>query len=196
MCPSNSTGDVACTFVSASGNIQYGTLMNAEVNKVINEDRTPQGVLRLMHESVTHGQLQHARLQHRHLIAHVVVAFQKSLNSAHAEAVCLMAITPLTARRLKWKNCCNSVESCLRLLAPPSCSVEIAVPAWACADRHNWHPDSVCRSGKLWSLPQFWILMFGVFGWRTWPEMNLSALEANVFYIGSTVANKCGYCVV
>lgn len=66
--------------------------------------RLCRGVLRLMPNSATHCQLQPRRLKHTpYCIVHVIVDFQKSPNSEHAEAVCLIAITPLMARRLKWK---------------------------------------------------------------------------------------------
>lgn len=124
-----------------------------------NGTRKSEGLPHLLRESATQSQRQRGRHEHRRLIAQAVVDRfhpEASELSAQAAAVCLRASTPLTASRLKWKHTgmhcgCNSVESCLRLLAPLSCDVENAVPAPACADRHNWHPGGVCRSGKPWS---------------------------------------------
>lgn len=129
-----------------------------------NGTRKSEGLPHLRRESATQSKRQSGQHKPRRLIAQVAVDRfrpEPSEPSAHAAAVCLKAITPLTASRLKWKrtgmHCgCNSVESCLRLLAPLSCDVENAVPARACADRHNFHPGGVCRSGKLWSGSQFW----------------------------------------
>lgn len=144
------------------------------------------------HESVTHCQLPKEVLNTDPLL--LMWSTYRRVWTLHMQRL-FVSWRSHPWRRVGWNgkgtgmHCgCNSVESCLRLLALLFCSVEIAVPAWTCADRYNWHPGSLCRSEKLWSLPWFWTLMFEVFGRRTWPKMNLSALEVNVFYNKLNVA--------
>lgn len=83
-----------------------------------NGTRKSEGLPHLLRESATQSKRQHGRHKHRRLIAQVAVGRfrpEASELSAHAAAVCLTAITPLTASRLEWKrtgmHCgCNSVQ--------------------------------------------------------------------------------------
>lgn len=72
-----------------------------------NGRRKSEGLPHLLSDSATRSERQRGRHKHRRLIAQVVVdRFHPELSelSAHAAAVCLTAITPLTASRLKWKR--------------------------------------------------------------------------------------------